>query len=534
MAKKKKGPAPRHVLTEGWNDGRDCVDLFAQGITHDKFYRWLEEHSAIGPVKVNIPSKNPRKKKDKTEKKKEDKPPLKVTPMPPADQDYGMPPEYSEDALAEEFTRTYSEILKRCGKQWYAWVGNIWVKDKTFLAVDYARKVCKTITNQILSRTDLGNKQGRLAEKLSTHRMFNAVQGIATSDRAHVLKKSVFDAQAWILNTPDGIVDLKTGEIRPCTKEDFCTLTTHVSPVVGDCPRWIEFLDQATNNDPELIRYLKRIIGYCLTGAVMEHKFFFCYGTGTNGKGTFLNTLDFLLGSYAKVAASQTFVQGRFNQHTQELATLQGSRLVNAQELDEGSRWNETRLKQMTGGDPITCRNMYEGDFTYYPTFKILFAGNHKPILKNVDAAMRRRMLLIPFDVEIDESKIDQHLQHNLVKYEGATILQWAVEGCLDWQANTLSPPQRVRVRTDEYFEDEDRIGQFFSECCQMGNGLRVLTAKLYQGYRDWCEKSGQHALAKPRFVSQIASKGYRSKNRAGNMCVIGLELLDAHTQDHE
>ena len=210
-----------------------------------------------------------------------------------------------------------------------------------------------------------------------------------------------------------------------------------------------------------------------------------------------------------------------------EMAWLHGARLVIAQEVPEGSKWHETRIKELTGGDPITARHMYESEFTYYPTFKLVFTGNHKPILRNVDDAMRRRMFLIPFDFKVPKKSVDGNLGDYFKTEEADGILQWAVEGCLDWQLNSLNPPDRVRMSTDEYFDEEDIIGTFLTDCCEIGLGYRVMTTKLYQRYREWCEQEKEYALPSHRFRPMMAAKGYKSKNRGGQMCLQGIKLPD-------
>ena len=167
------------------------------------------------------------------------------------------------------------------------------------------------------------------------------------------------------------------------------------------CPRWQRFLDQVTAGDQDLQRFLRRIAGYGLTGSTREHALFFFYGTGANGKGTFLNTLTAILGDYAKVAGMDTFTESHTDRHPTELAMLRGARIVAAQETEEGRRWAESRIKALTGGDPITARFMRQDFFTYTPQFKLLIAGNHKPGLRNIDEAIRRRFHLLPFTVRI-------------------------------------------------------------------------------------------------------------------------------------
>ena len=524
---------PRHVRTEG-ETGEDCADLFESGITGAKYLEWLKAHLVDGPPIV-------KQKVDKPQPQPTPKPQPQPTPIvrdnvvalrkPEEEIDYGYPPEFSEDALAEKFTTRYSETMKYCGPaaSWYVWFKGKWEKDETAVALDQARKICKLASAEVMLRTDLGPKADRISNTISSRRMYSNIELIARTDRKHVVKPARFDSKLWILNTPGGVVELKTGELRPPRKDDFCTLSTSVTPDPKmDCPRWLDFLEDATNGDSELKLYLQRIAGYALTGAITEHAFFFCYGGGGNGKGTYVNTLDYLLGGYSKVAQMDTFTETRFSKHSTELAFLQGARLVTAQELDPGAKWNESRIKTLTGGDPITARHMYQSEFTYYPTFKLLFSGNNKPIIKNVDAAMRRRMYLIPFDYEVPAEKIDGQLQNILKEQEGPGILQWAIEGCLDWQLNTLNPPNRVLMTTNEYFEDEDRIGAFFVECCDLGLGLRELTTRLYNRYREWSEENGEYPVSRKRFLSSIAQKGFKSKNHGGQMSVEGIKIPDA------
>jgi putative DNA primase/helicase len=531
MSGKDDGWTPRHVVTTG-HDGSDCCDLFEAGITGERYLQWLKEHIAEGPPKINVKPKEKKKKPTvkKSEPVTEAKNTSNVVPIhqPDEELDYGMPPEYSEDALAEEFTRKYENVLKFSGTEncWYNWDGHIWSQDRSGIALDKARKVCKVASSDVMARQELGRKVERISNTLSSRRMFANVEAIARTDRKHVVTPTKFDSRTMILNTPKGVVDLKTGELRPARKDDFCTLTTACAPDgEQNCPKWFDYLEDATQGDTELKTYLQRVAGYCLTGSVNEHAFFFCYGGGGNGKGTYINTIDFLMGSYSKVANMDTFVATRHTAHPEELAELYGARLVTAQEPDAGSRWNEARIKTLTGGDPITARKLYQSSFTFYPTFKLLFSGNHKPMIKNVDAAIRRRMYLIPFDFKVPDEKRDGGLQDYLKQVEGPGILQWAIEGCLDWQLNTLNAPERVRVTTDEYFEDEDRIGVFFAECCEIGTGYREVTTRLYQRYRDWMQSNGEYAVSRKRFLESLAQKGFYSRNRGGQMSVEGIQL---------
>ena len=176
----------------------------------------------------------------------------------------------------------------------------------------------------------------------------------------------VWDKDPWLLNTPGGIVDLQTGKMLPHDPEQYITKITAVAPE-GDCPRWLRFLDEITGGNVELQQFLQRVAGYSLTGSTKEHALFFAYGTGGNGKGVFLNTLSAILADYAAVAPMESFIASNAERHPTDLAGLRGARLVTSQETEEGRRWAESKIKALTGGDPISARFMRQDFFTYHP-----------------------------------------------------------------------------------------------------------------------------------------------------------------------
>ena len=208
-------------------------------------------------------------------------------------------------------------------------------------------------------------------------------------------------------------VDLKTGQSYAPRREDYCTKAAACDPG-GECPFWWEFLERVTAGNQELESYLQRVVGYCLTGRTTEHVMFFVYGTGANGKSVFINTISGMMGDYAATAPMDTFLDSKVERHPTELAMLRGARLVVAIETEEGRRWSEAKLKALTGGDKITARFMRQDFFEFTPKFKLMVAGNHKPSLRSVDEAIRRRLHLIPFTVTIPPEDRDEHLADTL------------------------------------------------------------------------------------------------------------------------
>ena len=321
-------------------------------------------------------------------------------------------------------------------------------------------------------------------------------------------------------------IDLKTGTQYAPHPEDYMTRSTAVAPDgTGDCPQWRFFVDRITGGDPDLQAYLQRACGYCLTGSTKEHAMFFVYGTGANGKSVFINTLTSIMGDYATTASMETFVEARGERHPTELAMLDGPRLVVAVETEEGRRWNESRIKALTGGDTIAARYMRGDFFQYTPKFKLMIAGNHKPHLRNIDEAIRRRLHLIPFSVTIPEAERDKNLQDKL-KAEWPGILQWAIDGSLEWRKQGLNPPASVIAATDEYIAAEDTFGCWLEEALEPADASAVTpTADLFAAWKIWAERRSEFAGSTKRFAQMLQARGYAPKREARQRGFSGIRL---------
>jgi putative DNA primase/helicase len=376
----------------------------------------------------------------------------------------------------------------------------------------YARQLCRQKAAEILAKN---RKSAGLAGHVAGARTVAAIVNLARADSRHVTALDDWDADPWVLNTPGGIIDLRSGALRPHDRTALCSKMTAVAPAQAKCPRWRRFLDEVTAGDEGLQRFLQRVAGYGLTGSTREHALFFLYGTGTNGKGTFLNTLPAIMGDYTKVAAMETFTESNNDRHPTELAMLMNARLVAAQETEEGRRWAASRIKALTGGDPITARFMRQDFFTYLPQFKLLIAGNHKPELHSVDEAMRRRFHLLPFTVCIPPEQRDPNLFDKLEE-EWPAILAWALEGCLEWQAEGLSPPAPVIEATAEYFDDEDSFGRWLDDCCARDQMAHETTDDLYTSWSKWAQRGGLNAGTKKRVVMMLKQRGYKHRRAHG------------------
>ena len=407
----------------------------------------------------------------------------------------------TEDALALSFTRRYHRdwrYVAGWGK-WLVWDGQRWRTEDTLAATDLIRSVCR----QTAVRAD----NPKVAAKLASAGTVGGVERLARADRRHAATTDEWDADPWLLNTPGGVVDLKTGRMRPHERADRMTKITTATPS-GDCPTWRQFIDEVTGDDKELQSYLQRMVGYALTGSTQEHALFFLYGTGANGKSVFVNTLATILGDYATNAPMDTFMETRTDRHPTDMAGLRGARFVAAIETEQGKRWAESKLKNLTGGDKISARFMRQDFFEFFPQFKLFVAGNHKPAIRNIDEAMKRRLHLIPFTITVPPERRDKNLQQKLLA-ERDGILAWAVQGCLDWQRHgRLSPPQRVVDATEEYFEAEDALGRWLDERCVREPNAKSLTAELFNDWKQWAEASGEFVGAQRRFSDLLITRG--------------------------
>ncbi|RON17563.1 hypothetical protein BK660_23205 [Pseudomonas brassicacearum] len=425
----------------------------------------------------------------------------------------------SEDKFALVFEALYRDELRYCHTSgtWYFWNRNCWRKDCDHLALDKARKVCRSCAD---------GKPAYLK-----HATVNAVERLARSSRALAVIAECWDTDPWLLGTPNGTVDLRSGKLRDANQQDFITRQSSVTAAAkGDIPvHWLKFLNDVTGNNPDLIRFLQQIAGYCLTGSTREHALFFIYGPGGNGKTVFLNTLTGILGEYAQAAAMDTFTASKYERHSTDLAMLKGARLVTASETEEGKRWAEAKIKQITGGDPITARFMRRDFFTYQPEFKLVIIGNHKPSLDNVDDAMTRRLNIIPFTYK--PSTPDPDLEGKL-RDEWPAILRWMIEGCLDWQQNGFLRPNVVSDATKSYFEDQDLLGQWLEEFCERGTNHEDSHKILFSSWSTYAMAAGEESKTGKAFTQMLVNRGFERKKVESARGFRGLRMKPAKAFD--
>ena len=341
------------------------------------------------------------------------------------------------------------------------------------------------------------------------------------------------DRNKALLNTADCVIDLRTLETLP---HDAALLITKHTPVKYDpsakCPLWEKFLYEIFGGDEELVGYIQRAVGYSLTGSTSEQCAFFLYGSGSNGKSTFLDIVREICGDYATNIQPETImVRPNSGTASSDVARLKGARFVTSVEPNEGMRINEGLLKQLTGDDIVTARKLYAEEFEFRPEFKLWMATNHKPIIRGTDSGIWRRVRMIPFTVHIPPNKVDRDLKNKLLgELEG--IFAWAVRGVKLYNEQGLRMPAAVAAAVEEYRAEMDVISSFISNCCVTEAGRQVKASDLYRVYARWAGENNEYCMSSTKFGAEISKRYQKMHIRSGWIyCGICLTCEYAHYQ---
>ena len=371
------------------------------------------------------------------------------------------------------------------------------------------------------------------ARMTASSKGINAMLTLAKSEPGVPILPAKLDTNPWALNCPNGTLDLRTGTLQPHERGDMLTKLCPVDfDTASPCPSWERMLATLMGEHADLITFLQRAIGYSLTGSVAEQCLFLLWGTGSNGKSTFLNAVIDMLGpDYSMQAPDGLLMVKSGEAHPTERADLFGKRLVSSVEVEEGKRLAESLVKQLTGGDSIRARRMREDHWQFTPTHKIFMAANHKPVIRGTDHGIWRRVKLVPFVVTIADADQDKSLPAKLLA-ERRGILAWAVRGCLEWQRDGLSEPAEVTQATSEYRGEMDVVGAFLSECCIVNGQWSAKASEVYAAYMHWCKDNGEFAVNQRRFGLAINERGIERYTNNGTW-YSGLGLVTEPTEPY-
>jgi len=400
------------------------------------------------------------------------------------------------------------------GIGWHVWDGKRWKPDRAGGVERLARQTAVSILAEAAATVSDERRKTLVAWALKSEsaERQRAMLALAQSERALVRLPDSLDANPWLFSAANGVVDLRTGQRKPHSRDDLISLGTDVAyEPDAPCPRWQQFLEEIFASDAELIGFAQRFIGYSLTGDTREQILALFAGSGCNGKTVFLNVLRRLLGSYAVTSAFDTFMRARSDRAPRnDLARLHRARLVTAAESGESGRLDERTVKEITGGDRIACRFLYGEHFEYTPQFKLLLVTNHRPRVDGGDDAIWRRLRLVPFEQNF-EGREDRHLAAKLER-ELSGILAWAVQGCLAWQRDGLGHASAITRATTSYRQDEDVLGAFLDERCLMAG--EIPTAELQDAYEQYCHDAGEKPLTARALGKRLTKRGVHREQR--------------------
>lgn len=432
------------------------------------------------------------------------------------------PMDFAETDVARRFAAAMAGrlVYDHDDRHWFVWGGGVWLQDSTAAAMEQVKAFVEGERSRALSPED--------QKAMGKVKFFRAVEEAARSDPKLAVHGALWNADGWLLGTPGGVVDLRTGKLRPGAPGDYISKQTacSVAPAGTRAPMWDAFLHDATRGDADMQRFLQRWAGYCLTGDVSEEVLCFLYGPGGNGKGVFTGVMAAIMGAYAVAMPIEAFTAGGRQNAEYYRAQMAGARLVTASETESGRQWAEAQIKELTGNEaPISARQPHGRVYTYRPQFKLQFVGNHAPSLKGRSPAMERRLRIVPFEHEPTAPDFD--LKGKLVA-EYPAILRWAVDGCLDWQEGRLGTAAAIQTAGSEYFERQDVFGRWMEERCILDSTgtARTQPSRLFTDYRAWCHSTGEVALTSAEFAEKInRAKGLRRLAVQGKRFIVGVGL---------
>jgi putative DNA primase/helicase len=418
---------------------------------------------------------------------------------------------------AERFVRDHGEDVRYCypWRKWLVWTGTRWERDDTGKVYKLAKETVRAIYREASDAEDEDRRKAlaKHATQSEAEPKIRAMLELAKSEAP--ISPDTLDADPWLFNTTNGTIDLRTGALREHRRED---LITKLAPVeyapTATAPTWEAFLERVLPGE-DLRTFVQRAAGYSATGDTSEQCMFINHGTGANGKSTFQETISAALGDYAMRTPTEMLLAKRSDGVPNDVARLKGSRFVSASETEEGRRLAESRIKDLTGQDTITARFMRAEWFDFEPVHKLWLSTNHKPEIRGTDAAIWRRIRLVPWTVSIPPAEQDRKHPEKL-RAELPGVLAWIVQGCLEWRHKGLQAPEEVRRATVEYRAEMDVVGAFLAECCVLGSDQDVSAADLYKAYGEWCKDTGEAQVKQRRFGGQLTERGVFERYRGG------------------
>lgn len=418
--------------------------------------------------------------------------------------------------------------------KWYVWNGKVWEIDANKKAERFAKETVRSIYAELDEATSSDHRKAIARHAMASENVarISALLSLSKSIPGISSTNDIFDQHDHLINFNNGIYDLLENKFL---EHDKRYNITKICPVDYDlkakCPEWDKFLNRIFDEDKSLIEFVQKAIGISLSGFTDEQILLFAYGIGANGKSTFFETIRLLLGEYAQKAPTEMLLARTYDGGTisNDQARLKGARFVVAAELPSGKRLNEQVIKDLTGGDTIAARFLHQEFFEFKPTHKLWIYGNHKPIIRDTDDGIWRRVCLVPFKIQIP--KKEQIPQREILQKfanELSGILNWAIKGWQLYNKNGLNKPESISEATNTYRSDSDVIGSFITECCVIDPSARAILKDLYEEYDMWAQEGREFILKKREFIKNMMERGFEKQQGAGNKTFMhGVGLLE-------
>jgi putative DNA primase/helicase len=429
---------------------------------------------------------------------------------------------------AERFVARHGEDVRYCypWRRWLVWTGARWEHDEAGRVHRLAKATVRSIYREASDEEDEDRRKA-LAKHARASESETRIRAMVELAKSEIpASPDHFDADAWLLNTSNGTIDLRTGELREHRRED---LITKLAPIEytpeSEAPAWVAFLDRVLPSE-ELRGFVQRAIGYSATGDASEQCMFIHHGPGANGKSTFQETVAAALGNYAMRTPTETLLVKRSGAVPNDVARLKGARFVTASETEEGRRLAESLVKDLTGQDTISARFMWAEWFDFKPTHALHLSTNHKPEIRGTDNAIWRRIRLVPWAVTIPPAEQDKKLPQKL-REELPGVLAWIVRGCSEWLREGLLAPEEVRQATRAYRAEMDVLAAFLADCCVRGENETAFAGELWGSWKRWCEETGEQFGTQKRFGGRLAERGFLNHrdSKTGRKVWAGLSL---------
>jgi putative DNA primase/helicase len=421
---------------------------------------------------------------------------------------------------AERFVDRFKDVIRYCSKlgkdgAWLIWDNCRWQVDEMLKIHKMAKEIVPQIYDEVYQASTKADKKRLFKWAVATEALSTRGNMIRDSRPMVAIAASDLDTHPWLLNVKNGTLDLQVGVLSPHVQTHYLTkmLQIHYDPK-APCDHWMQFIERCQKQNPAMIEYLQKAIGYSLTGIVSEKAMFILQGPKDTGKSTFVETMQMLFGEYGMKIQTQSLMWKRERQQSNDIAMLKGARFVHASEAEERERLAESQIKEMTGGDTLSARFLHAEFFQFQPEFKLWLSTNQKPKVSNDDAVWGR-LKIIRFAVQIPEDQQDKSLKRKL-QQELPGILRWAVEGCHKWQRDGLGTPPEIVGATSDYRKEQDVLGHFIDDQLEFVDSHSLLSRVLYEAYKSWCTDNGEKIESQRALGLKLSERGLCNDRTTG------------------